>query len=223
MASRTRYSIPSSATSLTITPFERGFGALTPNIEVFGGENVDTTPLAWASESIGWRPVFAGAVVFTAFATIAVWVVVRDAPPGHPFLARKPEAPREMLHGLVEVLCNPRLRPILALNFILITISTLNTFDMILPLGVPESVVVTGADWPIAMNVSVPSSAACTPANRTTVGPCRGWRRDWRRDHRYDWRRHRDRNRDLFRWGFYDDPFGWNYRPWNIGLTIYPR
>ena len=50
-----------------------------------------------------------------------------------------------------------------------------------------------------------------------------GWRRDWRRDRRHDWRSHRDRNRHLFRWGFYYDPFGWNYRPWHIGRFIYPR
>ena len=36
-------------------------------------------------------PVFAAVVVFTALATIAVWLVVRDAPPGHPFLSRKVE------------------------------------------------------------------------------------------------------------------------------------
>jgi predicted MFS family arabinose efflux permease len=76
-----------------------------------------TTPLAWASEAIGWRAVFGAAVVFTALATIAVWLVVRDAPPGHPFLARTAEPPRQMLQGLVEVLRNPGLRPILALNF----------------------------------------------------------------------------------------------------------
>jgi predicted MFS family arabinose efflux permease len=56
-------------------------------------------------------------VIFTALASIAVWVVVRDAPPGHPFLVRTPEPPREMLQGLVEVLRNPALWPILALNF----------------------------------------------------------------------------------------------------------
>ena len=52
-----------------------------------------------------------------ALATIAVWLVVRDAPPGHPFLDRTAEPPRQMLQGLLEVLRNPRLRPILALNF----------------------------------------------------------------------------------------------------------
>ncbi|WP_375414435.1 MFS transporter [uncultured Bradyrhizobium sp.] len=81
------------------------------------GNLVATTPLAWASQAIGWRGVFGAAVVFTALAAVAVGLVVRDAPPGHPFLARTPEPPRQMLHGLLEVLRNPRLRPILALNF----------------------------------------------------------------------------------------------------------
>jgi len=81
------------------------------------GNLAATTPLAFASEIAGWRMAFAGVVVFIAAATIAVWLVVRDAPPGHPFLARTPEPPREMLQGLLEVLGNRRLRPILALNF----------------------------------------------------------------------------------------------------------
>ncbi len=81
------------------------------------GNLAATTPLAWASEVIGWRPVFAAAVVFTALATISVWLIVRDAPSGHPFLTRAPESPRQMLQGLVEVLREPRLKPILALNF----------------------------------------------------------------------------------------------------------
>jgi predicted MFS family arabinose efflux permease len=81
------------------------------------GNLAATTPLAWASEAIGWRAVFGAAVLFTALATIAVWSVVRDAPAGHPFLARSPEPPRQMLQGLMEVLRNPHLRPILALNF----------------------------------------------------------------------------------------------------------
>jgi predicted MFS family arabinose efflux permease len=81
------------------------------------GNLAATTPLAWASQDIGWRAVFGAAVVFTALAAIAVWLVVRDAPSGHPFLARAPEPPRQMLQGLMEVLRNPRLRPILVLNF----------------------------------------------------------------------------------------------------------
>src|SRR5947199_4911630 len=81
------------------------------------GNLLATTPLAWASEAIGWRAVFGIAVAFTALAAMAVWLVVRDAPSGHPFLARTAEPPRVMLAGLMEVLRNPQLRPILALNF----------------------------------------------------------------------------------------------------------
>lgn len=95
------------------------FSTLTAMVLSIGllGNLAATTPLAWASQVIGWREVFGIVVVFTALATVAVWVVVRDAPPGHPFLSRRPESPRQMLQGLVEVLRNPRLKPILALNF----------------------------------------------------------------------------------------------------------
>jgi predicted MFS family arabinose efflux permease len=95
------------------------FSTLTAMVLSIGliGNLAATTPLAWASEAIGWRAVFGAAVVFTALAAVAVWLVVRDAPPGHPFLDRTPESPRLMLRGLMEVLRNPLLRPILALNF----------------------------------------------------------------------------------------------------------
>jgi predicted MFS family arabinose efflux permease len=93
----------------TLTAFVMSIGLL--------GNLAATTPLAWASQTVGWRFAFAGVVVFIALATIAVWLVVRDAPPGHPFLARTPEQPREMLQGLLEVLRERRLWPILALNF----------------------------------------------------------------------------------------------------------
>ena len=94
------------------------FSTLTAMVLSIGllGNLAATTPLAWASEAVGWRSVFGAAVLFTALAAIAVWLVVRDAPPGHPFLARTPEV-SQMSQGLIEVLSNPRLRPILALNF----------------------------------------------------------------------------------------------------------
>jgi predicted MFS family arabinose efflux permease len=95
------------------------FSTLTAMVMSIGllGNLAATTPLAWASQAVGWRAVFGAAVVFTALAAITVWLVVRDAPSGHPFLARTPEPPRQMLQGLMEVLRNPRLKPILALNF----------------------------------------------------------------------------------------------------------
>ncbi|MCX7362144.1 MAG: MFS transporter [Alphaproteobacteria bacterium] len=81
------------------------------------GNLLATTPLAWGTELIGWRGVFGLVVAFSALAAIGVWLVVRDAPPGHPFLVRKPESPAELLRGLGEVLRNPRLPFILVLNF----------------------------------------------------------------------------------------------------------
>jgi predicted MFS family arabinose efflux permease len=95
------------------------FSTLTAMVMSIGllGNLLATTPLAWASQAVGWRSVFGLAVVFTALAAVAVWLVVRDAPSGHPFLARTAEPPRQMLQGLMEVLRNPLLRPILALNF----------------------------------------------------------------------------------------------------------
>ena len=81
------------------------------------GNLLATTPLAWGTELIGWRGVFGLVVAFAAVAAIAVWLIVRDAPPGHPGLDRKAETPAEMLRGLGEVVRNPTLPFILALNF----------------------------------------------------------------------------------------------------------
>lgn len=44
----------------------------------------------------------------------------------------------------------------------------------------------------------------------------------WRHDDRYNWRDYRNRNRSLFRLGIYYDPFGWNYRRFNIGWRLWP-
>ena len=81
------------------------------------GNLLATTPLAWGTELIGWRGVFGLVVAFAAVAAIAVWLIVRDAPPGHPVLDRKAETPAEMLRGLGEVVRSPTLPFILALNF----------------------------------------------------------------------------------------------------------
>jgi Ni/Co efflux regulator RcnB len=47
-----------------------------------------------------------------------------------------------------------------------------------------------------------------------------GWNRDWRNDRRYDWRNYRDRHRSIFHIGVYYDPFGYSYRPFNIGYRL---
>jgi hypothetical protein len=49
-----------------------------------------------------------------------------------------------------------------------------------------------------------------------------GWNRDWRNDRRYDWRHYRDRHRSVFRLGIYFDPFGYGYRPFDVGYNLAP-
>ena len=48
------------------------------------------------------------------------------------------------------------------------------------------------------------------------------WSTGWRNDQRYDWRRWRERHRSIFRIGIYYDPFGWGYRPYQIGWRLWP-
>jgi hypothetical protein len=48
------------------------------------------------------------------------------------------------------------------------------------------------------------------------------WSTNWRHNDRYDWRNWRDRHRSTFRVGIYYDPFGWNYRPYQIGWRLWP-
>jgi Nickel/cobalt transporter regulator len=49
------------------------------------------------------------------------------------------------------------------------------------------------------------------------------WNRDWRHDGRYDWRDWRHRHRSIFHLGFYFDPFGWGYQPFDIGWRLWPN
>jgi len=45
---------------------------------------------------------------------------------------------------------------------------------------------------------------------------------NWRNDKKYDWKDWRKRHRSHFHLGFYYDPFGWNYRPYQIGWRLWP-
>ena len=48
------------------------------------------------------------------------------------------------------------------------------------------------------------------------------WSDRWRYDSRYDWQSWRSRHRSLFQLGYYYDPFGWSYRPYDIGWRLWP-
>ena len=48
------------------------------------------------------------------------------------------------------------------------------------------------------------------------------WSTNWRHNDRYDWRSWRNRHRSWFHFGLYYDPFGWSYRPYEIGWRLWP-
>ncbi len=56
--------------------------------------------------------------------------------------------------------------------------------------------------------------------NRRT--PAVQWNTSWRNNSRYDWQNYRHRHRSLFHLGFYYDPFGWGYSPFQIGWRMWP-
>ena len=55
---------------------------------------------------------------------------------------------------------------------------------------------------------------------RRTAAP--QWSTNWRHDSKYDWYNHRRHHRSLFHLGFYFDPFGWGYNPYQIGWRLWP-
>ena len=48
------------------------------------------------------------------------------------------------------------------------------------------------------------------------------WNTNWRDDDRYDWHDWREHHRSWFHIGIYYDPFGWGYRPYQIGWRLWP-
>ncbi len=82
------------------------------------GNILSTTPLALAAESVGWRGAFVGMAAATALAVIAVFAVVRDAPPGHAFHTRQRETFGAALAGVREVLGDRRMRLVLIMAFV---------------------------------------------------------------------------------------------------------
>ena len=48
------------------------------------------------------------------------------------------------------------------------------------------------------------------------------WNTGWRHDSRYDWYGYRHRYGSLFRLGRYYDPYGWGYRRFSIGFSLWP-
>ena len=79
------------------------------------GNLLSATPLAAAAEAVGWRGAFLALAGLTALLALLVVLVVRDAPPGHARESRAPESLGAALRGLLEVLRDKRLPPLLAM------------------------------------------------------------------------------------------------------------
>lgn len=96
------------------------FGTLAALIFSVGGLGnlLATTPLAAASEAIGWRGSFVGMAAITVGMAALLIVVIRDAPPGHPALSRAPESASQILAGLGQVLREKRLWYVSAMQFV---------------------------------------------------------------------------------------------------------
>jgi hypothetical protein len=74
---------------------------------------------------------------------------------------------------------------------------------------------------PVVSDVPRPGTQPPAPAQyRPTSQP--HWSTSWRNNGRYDWQNHRRHHRSLFHLGFYYDPFGWGYSPYQIGWRLWP-
>ena len=49
------------------------------------------------------------------------------------------------------------------------------------------------------------------------------WSSNWRHNDKYDWENYRRKHRSIFHLGFYYDPFGWGYNPFQIGWRMWPN
>jgi hypothetical protein len=74
---------------------------------------------------------------------------------------------------------------------------------------------------PVVSHVPRPGTQPPAPAvSRPIAQP--SWSTNWRHNSKYDWQNHRRHHRSLFHFGFYYDPFGWGYSPFQIGWRMWP-
>ena len=80
------------------------------------GGLLGTAPLAVALERLGWTATFVAIALLTALAAMLVLLVVRDAPASERMRAHTAESLVESLRGLLAILADPRLRPLLIMG-----------------------------------------------------------------------------------------------------------
>jgi MFS family permease len=80
------------------------------------GVGLAGTPLAVASDTIGWRNSFVAMAAVSAIVGVLFLLLVRDDPPGYVKVARKVESAREALTGFIEILRLPGILRVLGLQ-----------------------------------------------------------------------------------------------------------
>lgn len=95
------------------------FAAMSSLLYTLGGVGflLATTPLAWASATIGWRGAFWLMAAVTAVLSLLLYSVVRDAPTGHLTAARQRETAHEIWAG-IKAVANRQILYICAIQFV---------------------------------------------------------------------------------------------------------
>ncbi len=100
------------------------FAMVSASILAVGGTGalLSTTPLAFATETVGWRGAFVAMAALTALVAGLVYATVRDAPPAEEGAAAADAPARETLRGafagLREVFASPQIPGLLAMGFV---------------------------------------------------------------------------------------------------------
>lgn len=82
------------------------------------GSLLSATPFAAFAEALGWRGAYGVLAGVTAVLALLVLVMVRDAPPGHPYHDRERESFADAFRAVRRVLVHPPIRGLLAVAFI---------------------------------------------------------------------------------------------------------
>ena len=82
------------------------------------GNLAAATPMAWMTEQVGWRTVFAGAALAVVAVVGFFFWAARDQPAGQSPIRSHGESLSQMLHGFVRVLALPNYKKVVAVHMV---------------------------------------------------------------------------------------------------------
>jgi MFS family permease len=82
------------------------------------GNLAAATPMAWMTEQVGWRAVFAGAALAVVAVVGFFFWAARDQPAGQSPIRSHGESLSQMLHGFVRVLALPNYKKVVAVHMV---------------------------------------------------------------------------------------------------------